>query len=248
MTSCSKAPRGLFVLLRVGGVLTAIAVSPSPWSRHCPDRDAFRAGRNLPDKEFRYLRTVIVTAAVHRGFGSRLAPLPLTFRHWAGISPYTSPYGLSRDLWFCYPVAWASLLRLQNAPVVRRSPSRAPLLPKVRGQIAEFLNQGSLVHLSLLSQPTCVGLRYGHHTPSRAGISRRYRVSSLESVLLRPLALASRSSHRGLTRHSLPAWTALVLPRNLSCRFLHWSNGRIVVQDYQPVVHRFGSRLTLRPD
>ncbi|KAJ7941360.1 Cell wall-associated hydrolase [Quillaja saponaria] len=32
----------------------------------------FRAGRNLPDKEFRYLRTVIVTAAVHRGFGRRL--------------------------------------------------------------------------------------------------------------------------------------------------------------------------------
>ena len=33
---------------------------------------AFRAGQNLPDKEFRYLRTVIVTAAVHWGFGSKL--------------------------------------------------------------------------------------------------------------------------------------------------------------------------------
>ena len=33
---------------------------------------AFRAGQNLPDKEFRYLRTVIVTAAVHWGFGSLL--------------------------------------------------------------------------------------------------------------------------------------------------------------------------------
>ena len=90
MASCSKAPRGLFVLLWVHGVLTVIAVSPSSRSRHCPDRDAFRAGRNLPDKEFRYLRTVIVTAAVHRGFGSERKPLPLTFRHWAGISPYTS--------------------------------------------------------------------------------------------------------------------------------------------------------------
>ena len=29
-----------------------------------------RAGRNLPDKEFRYLRTVIVTAAVHWGLRS----------------------------------------------------------------------------------------------------------------------------------------------------------------------------------
>ena len=33
---------------------------------------AFRAGQNLPDKEFRYLRTVIVTAAVYRGFNSDL--------------------------------------------------------------------------------------------------------------------------------------------------------------------------------
>src|SRR5262249_28243809 len=39
---------------------------------------------------FRYLRTVIVTAAVYRGFDSRLAPLLLTFRHRAGVRPYTS--------------------------------------------------------------------------------------------------------------------------------------------------------------
>ncbi len=84
--------------------------------RQCPDRDAFRAGRNLPDKEFRYLRTVIVTAAVYRGFGSVLAHLPLTFRHWAGITPYTSPYGFSRELWFWYPVARAWTLRLPRAP------------------------------------------------------------------------------------------------------------------------------------
>ena len=94
--SCSKAPRGLFVLWRVARIFTGIAISPSPSLRQCPARDTFRAGRNLPDKEFRYLRTVIVTAAVHRGFGLKLIPrrsgaslLPLTFRHWAGVSPYT---------------------------------------------------------------------------------------------------------------------------------------------------------------
>ena len=70
--SCSKAPRGLFVLLRVGRIFTAISTSPGPLLRQCSDRYAVRAGRNLPDKEFRYLRTVIVTAAVHRGFGSKL--------------------------------------------------------------------------------------------------------------------------------------------------------------------------------
>ena len=41
-------------------------------AKKCSNHYAFRAGRNLPDKEFRYLRTVIVTAAVYRGFGSVL--------------------------------------------------------------------------------------------------------------------------------------------------------------------------------
>jgi hypothetical protein len=40
--------------------------------RQRSNRYAIRAGRNLPDKEFRYLRTVIVTAAVYRGFNSEL--------------------------------------------------------------------------------------------------------------------------------------------------------------------------------
>ena len=103
ISSCSKAPRGLSVLSQVTGIFTGITISPSPSSRQRPDRYAFRAGRNLPDKEFRYLRTVIVTAAVHRGFGSKLRlrlPLPLTFRHWAGVSPYTSPCGLAETCGF----------------------------------------------------------------------------------------------------------------------------------------------------
>jgi len=47
--------------------------------RQSSDRYAIRAGRNLPDKEFRYLRTVIVTAAVHQGFDSEREPILLTF-------------------------------------------------------------------------------------------------------------------------------------------------------------------------
>ena len=75
MASCSKAPRGLFVLLWVTRIFTGLSISPGPSSRQCPDRYAFRAGRNLPDKEFRYLRTVIVTAAVYWGFNSKLCPV-----------------------------------------------------------------------------------------------------------------------------------------------------------------------------
>ena len=40
-------------------------------------------------------------------------------------------------------------------------PTEAPLLPKLRGQLAEFLNQSSSARLRILYAPTCVGLRYG---------------------------------------------------------------------------------------
>ena len=72
--SCSKGSRGLFVPLRVIGIFTDTTISPGSWLRQRPDHYTIRAGRNLPDKEFRYLRTVIVTAAVYRGFNSRLHP------------------------------------------------------------------------------------------------------------------------------------------------------------------------------
>jgi hypothetical protein len=67
---CSKAPRGLSVLRRVLRIFTQATISPSLSLRQRPSRYAIRAGRNLPDKEFRYLRTVIVTAAIHQCFDS----------------------------------------------------------------------------------------------------------------------------------------------------------------------------------
>ena len=72
MLSYSEGSWGLSVPLRGTGVFTDTTISPSPWLRQRPDRYTIRAGRNLPDKEFRYLRTVIVTAAVYRGFDSML--------------------------------------------------------------------------------------------------------------------------------------------------------------------------------
>jgi hypothetical protein len=70
MPNYSKAPRGLFVLIQLGRVFTATAISPSRSLRQLLARYAFRAGRNLPDKELRYRRTVIVTAAVYRSLNS----------------------------------------------------------------------------------------------------------------------------------------------------------------------------------
>ena len=100
MSSCSKAARGLFVLMRTDGIFTANALSPSPTLRQYPYHYAIRAGQNLPDKEFRYLRTVIVTAAVHWGFSSHREALPLTFQHRAGVSPYTSTFVLAETCVF----------------------------------------------------------------------------------------------------------------------------------------------------
>ena len=72
MLSYSKGSRGLFVPSRVIGIFTDTTISLSSRLRQCPDHYTIRAGRNLPDKEFRYLRTVIVTAAVYWGFNSSL--------------------------------------------------------------------------------------------------------------------------------------------------------------------------------
>jgi hypothetical protein len=41
-------------------------------------------------------------------------------------------------------------------------PSGVILIPKLRMEFAEFLNQGSLDRLRILYVPTCVGLGYGH--------------------------------------------------------------------------------------
>jgi hypothetical protein len=72
MLAYSQGSRGLSVSQRVGGICTTTLASPSPSLRQCSSDYAIHARRNLPDKELRYLRTVIVTAAVSQSFGSEL--------------------------------------------------------------------------------------------------------------------------------------------------------------------------------
>ncbi len=160
MSSCSKASRGLFVQLWLTSIFTRLAISPRPSSRQCPSCYAIRAGRNLPDKEFRYLRTVIVTAGVHPRLGSRLrpkrvSPIPLTFGHWPGVTPYTSSFELA-----------GSCVFVKQSPGLFRCgpPNERQALSRNYGRcFAEFLDEGSLVHLRLLASPTGVGLRYGYY-------------------------------------------------------------------------------------
>lgn len=86
-------------------IFTHSIISPSLSLRQCPDRYAFRAGRNLPDKEFRYLRTVIVTAAVYWGFNSKLRAealtSPLNLPAPGRRQPLYFTLRFCRDLCFC---------------------------------------------------------------------------------------------------------------------------------------------------
>ena len=148
MPSCSEGSRGLSVLPRVSRIFTTSAISPGPWSRQRPSRCAFRAGRNLPDKEFRYLRTVIVTAAVYRGLASglramRLTPprdLPAPGRRqtlYVALRLLQSPVFLVNSR-----LGLSTAARLRSPEQVRFTYARAPLLPKLRGHCAEFLDHG----------------------------------------------------------------------------------------------------------
>ena len=135
--------------------MTGNSISLSLRWRQRGSRYAIRAGRNLPDKEFRYLRTVIVTAAVYRGFNSRLAPLLLTFRHRAGVRPYTSSYDFAEP---CVLSKQSPPPSLCPPPIVAYE--RGLLLANLRRYFAEFLQRRSLKRLGILYQSTCVGLGY----------------------------------------------------------------------------------------
>ncbi|KAJ7942009.1 Cell wall-associated hydrolase [Quillaja saponaria] len=129
---------------------------PEPLSRQCPDRYAFRAGRNLPTRNFATLGTVIVYGRRSPGLRS---PAPLSSGHQLLDPPALGrrqpPYMVLRlcgDLCF-----WVK----QSPGLVNCDPlcEEAPLLPKLRGYFAEFLRESFLAPLGILYLPTCVGFR-----------------------------------------------------------------------------------------
>src|SRR6185312_13034045 len=61
-----------------------------------------------------------------------------------------------------FPLVSAALTRSKTLGLVT---VRAPLLPKLRGHFAEFLNHNSLDRLGILYLITCVGLGYGRLKP-----------------------------------------------------------------------------------
>lgn len=61
-----------------------------------------------------------------------------------------------------FPLVSAALIRSEEQVLFT---VRAPLLPKLRGHFAEFLNHDSLDRLSILYLITCVGFGYGRLEP-----------------------------------------------------------------------------------
>ena len=148
--------------MRETGIFTGTTNSLCLSLRQLPDRYAIRAGRNLPDKEFRYLRTVIVTAAIHWGFDSKLRPCGLTPPlNLPALGRRQPPYVVFTTL--RRPVFLVNS-RLGHFSATAFLVNAATLLPKLRVQFAEFLNESSHKRLRILTPPTCVGLRYGQIT------------------------------------------------------------------------------------
>jgi hypothetical protein len=196
---CSKAPRGLFVLSWVTRIFTGTSISPSPLSRQCSTRYSFRAGRNLPDKEFRYLRTVIVTAAVHRGFDSRLrTPLLVTFRHWAGVSPYTSAFAFAETCVFgkqsVEPISCNPLTHLQASSLLGH-----PFFRRYGVNLPSSLTEGRSITWGEFPLPTCVGLRYGRRSLWREAFLGGLGADDFRELIARSLHV-SCTGNRDLPR------------------------------------------------
>ena len=88
-----------------------------------------RASRQLSGKVLRYLKRVIVTPAVYWSF-ARLDP-GLRYQHWAGISHQTQPFDFAVTYVFIKQSEFPGICDLSLT-------GQAPLIPKLRGQFAEF--------------------------------------------------------------------------------------------------------------
>src|SRR5699024_2607618 len=124
---------------------------------------------------------VIVTTAVYWRFNSKLPHhtdeplLLLTFQHRAGVSPHTSQQRFAWTCVFSKQSLLPSLCDHHQLPQHVGSPTVAPLLPKLRGQFAEFLNHSSPDRLGILYLTTSVGFGYGPCTHIARGFSRQSR-------------------------------------------------------------------------
>ena len=123
----------------------------------------------------------------------------------------------------------------------------APLLPKLRGHFAEFLNNASPVGLRILSSSTCVGLRYGHLSRnssfSRQCGFRNFSTSISIRITLHPRLADLPTRCDFVLARSFPfcAFPILLRPCSSDNRW-YWNFNQLSIDyDFRP---RLRSRLT----
>ena len=94
----------------------------------------------------------------------------------------------------------------------------APLIPKLRGQFAEFLNNPSPVGLRILSSSTCVGLRYGHLSILHS--FSRHRASTTSLLVFGPFRPGQPTPGFGSTSCNFVALFRLALASAPNLKFL----------------------------
>ena len=105
---------------------------------------------------------------------------------------------------------------------------RAPLLPKLRGHFAEFLNYDSLDRLSILYLTTCVGFGYGQHHTWRRCFSRQHRITESPTtwapITSQASCLADLPTKRPtrLDQDNSTAWPGYLPASHLLMRLTHW--------------------------
>ena len=124
-------------------------------------------------------------------------------------------------------------------------PTAVVLLPKLRTQFAEFLNQGSLDRLRILYVSTCVGLGYGHldhsleaflgsigslASPERLGVVPQdddlLDLPGRPPYALAPGQPTPGSSYLPASPHRWPTTRLVGSPRRGSLSALDWAGAR----------------------
>ena len=129
----------------------------------------------------------------------------------------------------------------------------AYLIPKLRYQFAEFLNQSSLKRLRILTPPTCVGLRYDHQTDSLEAFLGSMGSASLWdkipphhfSVLNKRADLPTLSTYELESGRPSPEWPTLLRPPITQMPIWWYRNINLfsIAYAFRP---RLRDRLTLR--
>ena len=145
----------------------------------------------------------------------------LTHRQWPRLIGHTHPFEVAADYVF---VKQSGPPCHCDLPLERQ----APLLPKIRGQFAEFPGLAYPAGLRLLGEGTCVGFRYGHSLSPEGpfqGIqesgdpaTRAKRIRRVLVITTLPLLLRSDSATAllALSRTVRPSFSSKLWRRNIN--------------------------------